>query len=465
MISVILSGGSGTRLWPLSTPTCPKQFVNFFGEKTLFEETLLRAKDVNSKKYLVVGNVDHKFLILDQFKSVDIHPKKIILEPCKRNTAAAIASACFSVLEDEDDLILVMPADHMIADVNSFKEAISKGIEFANNGGIVTFGIIPNKPHTGYGYIEVKEKKEIPQKVINFIEKPNQINAEKYLDEGRYYWNAGIFLFKASVMLKEIKEKCPEIYELVKLCIESSKKEASCILIDAENYVKVPDISIDYAVMEKSNNIFVVPMDVGWSDLGAWSSMIELAKKDEKGNVIDGNVITENVKNSYVRAESKMVALLGVEDLVVVETMNAVLVTKKNQTENVKKIATLASANKHEKANSRAIVQRPWGQYESIDKGSRYQVKKIRIFPGESISVQMHHHRAEHWVVVEGTAKVCIDGKVSILTENQSVYIPLGAVHSLENPGLIPLDIIEVQSGAYLGEDDIVRFEDKYGRK
>ena len=464
MRSVILSGGNGTRLWPLSRAAHPKQFISFRNSKTLFQETILRAKKSSNNNFMVIGSARHKSLILNQCKDIGVKAEKIILEPFGRNTAAAICMACIANQDSDDELLLVMPADHVIEDSESFNKAIEKAIVIANQGKIVTFGIIPNKVHTGFGYIEVAEKNNEPSKVVSFTEKPNEIKAKSYLEGGKHYWNSGIFLFKASAMLSEISKHALDIKNKIDSCLKNAVLFDNCISIKEEDFYNIPNISIDYAVMEKSDNVYVVPMSARWNDLGSWDSLIELEKKDENENYYTGNVVMENVKNTYVRSEKNLVALLGVEDLVVVETSDAILIAKKNQSENVKSIVNkLLIEEKYEAENNR-IVQRPWGYYESIDRGERYQVKRIRVFPGEALSVQMHHHRAEHWIIVAGTAKVYIDGEVSILTENQSIYVPLGAVHSLENPGILPLDMIEVQSGAYLGEDDIVRYSDKYGR-
>lgn len=467
MIPVILSGGSGTRLWPLSRSSFPKQFLSLLEEKSLFQQTISRIvnNSIITSSPIIIGNQEHRFLLAEQCRMIGVSPESIILEPFGRNTAAAIAIACLQALEkNTDPLLLVMPADHMIQDLDALNVAIEQGASLAKDGRIVTFGIIPKYAETGYGYIRVKEKNNEPQDVDKFIEKPNKETAEEYLADGRYYWNSGIFIFKTSSMIKELEIHAPEVLGNVMCAMKSCVRDLDFKRISYEDFSKVPDISIDYAVMEKSSLVSVVPMDASWNDVGSWASVWDIAIKDEDGNSCQGDVIMDQVKNSYVHSDSRLVSLSGVENLIVIETADAVMVASKDGAQEVKKLVDIVKKKNKPQATVHRQVYRPWGHYDSIEQGDRYQVKRIQVLPGQKLSVQMHHHRAEHWVVVAGTAKVYIEGKESLLTENQSVYIPVGAVHALENPGKIPLDMIEVQSGPYLGEDDIVRYEDRYGR-
>lgn len=467
---VILSGGSGTRLWPLSRSSYPKQFLSFLGNQSLFQQTILRfeGKSFDIASPIIIGNQEHRFLIAEQCRSIGVVPNTIILEPFGRNTAAAIALACIQANQgkqkNNDPLLLVMPADHVINDSNALGIAIEKGILQAELGQIVTFGIAPTHPETGYGYIRVKEKNTEPQKVEEFVEKPNLDTAEKYLNNGCYYWNSGIFLFKVSTMLKELDDYAPELLSSVMSAMNNCIRDLDFKKIGEDYFSNVPDISIDYAVMEKSSRVSVVPIDANWNDVGSWSSVWDISKKDESGNFYHGNVIAHQVKNSYIHSESRLVSLLGVDGLIVIETADAVMVTTKDKAQDVKKLVDIAKKENKKQASLHRQVYRPWGYYDSIEQGDRYQVKRLLVAPGQKLSLQMHHHRAEHWIVVAGTAKVYINGVESLITENQSVYIPVGSTHSLENPGKIALEIIEIQTGSYLAEDDIVRFSDQYGR-
>jgi len=467
MIPVILSGGSGSRLWPLSRAMHPKQFLAVSGEQTLFQDTLSRLAAIQSEplKPIVVSNENHRFLVAEQCRALGITPSGILLEPVGRNTAPAIAAAVLqSMRTGQDELLLVLPADHAIDNLESLSAAFAAGAEAAQKGQIVTFGIVPTKPETGYGYIRVPEKSSRAQRAESFVEKPDLPTAERYLADGRYYWNSGMFLFKASTMFEELRKHVPQLVLAVEAAITLSASDLDFIRLDSEAFSLAEDISIDYAVMERSDQVMVVPLDAGWNDVGSWSAVWEISPKDAQGNATRGDVMLEAASNTYVHAEHRLVSVLGLDDVVVVETADAVMVASKSNAQDVKLLVDRIKKTKRSEATNHRKVYRPWGAYDSIDNGPRYQVKRITVAPGQKLSVQMHHHRAEHWIVVTGTAKVTIGEKQILLTENQSTYIPVGVVHALENPGKIPLEMIEVQSGTYLGEDDIVRFEDRYGR-
>ncbi len=466
---VILSGGSGSRLWPLSRALRPKQFLGVTEDRSLFQLTLSRlkmdSKDLFIDAPVIVANDDHRFLVAQQCLDIAVKPKSLILEPIGRNTAPAIAVAAFSLLE-EDPILLVLPSDHIFADDQAFLETVKIGAQAAKMSGLVTFGIVPTAPETGYGYVKssvpLDPTKAVP--VEKFVEKPNLETAKQYIQEGSYTWNSGMFMFKASVFLAELKKFQPDIYDAAKNAWEGAKKDLDFIRLDLESFGKCRSDSIDYAVMEKTSNALVVPLDAGWNDVGSWSSVWQALPQDEKGNVQRGNTLMMDCSNSFVHADHRFVALLGVDNIVVVETSDAILVANKDKVQDVKKIVEELKAKKSSLTELHREVHRPWGAYDSIDHGQRYQVKRITVKPGARLSVQMHHHRAEHWIVVSGTAKVLIGETEQLISENQSVYIPIGAVHCLENPGKLPLELIEVQSGSYLGEDDIVRLEDRYGR-
>ncbi|MCO7596023.1 MULTISPECIES: mannose-1-phosphate guanylyltransferase/mannose-6-phosphate isomerase [Pseudomonas] len=467
MIPVILSGGSGSRLWPLSRALHPKQFLNINAEQSLFQTTLTRLEKVveESISPIIVSNEDHRFLVAEQCRALGVKPSAILLESIGRNTAPAIAAATLTALSlKKDELLLVLPADHDISDLATLKEAFQQGVPEAESGRIVTFGITPDKPETGYGYIRVEEKGTHAQAVAAFVEKPDLETAQQYLNDGRYFWNSGMFLFKASTMLTQLQKYAPDVLNAVDSALSSVSTDLDFQRLDPTAFAKAPDISIDYAVMEKSDIVTVVPLDAGWNDIGSWSAVWEIAEKDDHGNASRGDVILEDTVDAYVHAEHRLVSVLGLKDVVVVETADAVMVAAKDKAQDVKKLVDTLKKNYRSEATSHRKVYRPWGAYDSIDASERYQVKRITVAPGQKLSVQMHHHRAEHWIVVTGTAKVTIGGDDLLLTENQSTYIPVGVVHALENPGKIPLEMIEVQSGSYLGEDDIVRFSDRYGR-
>ena len=470
IIPVILSGGSGSRLWPLSRSLRPKQFLALTDDQSLFQLTLERLRPLNSDGILqpiVVANDEHRFLVAEQCRALGITPNPLILEPVARNTAPAIAIAALAAQANgADPLLLVLPSDHLFEKPKAFIQAVQIAAHEAEHGALVTFGILPGYAETGYGYIRT-DTQLVPGQALPvsaFVEKPNRDTAEQYVKSGQYAWNSGMFLFKASVLLAELAQFEPAMLRACQAAWEASRLDLDFVRLDQASFAQCPSESIDYAVMEKTQRAMVVPLDAGWNDVGAWSAVWQAHLQDGEGNATRGDVILEKAKNSYVHADYRLVTLLGVEDLIVVETSDAVLVAHKNASQDVKKIVERLKHEKRSEADAHREVFRPWGSYDSIDMGERYQVKRITVKPGAKLSVQMHHHRAEHWIVVSGTAKVRVGQTEQMLTENQSVYIPIGEIHSLENPGKVNLELIEVQSGSYLGEDDIVRFEDRYGR-
>ena len=467
MIPVILSGGSGTRLWPLSRPLYPKQFLALHGQNTLFQDTLLRVAEAGLSDAIIVSNEEHRFIVEENAAEIDQTLAAIILEPSARNTAPAIAIAALKALEDDKDAILmVLPADHIIEDVPTFAKAAKSAQTLAKKDFLVTFGIKPSEPHTGYGYIETGAdiEKGISFKLSSFKEKPDLKTAEMFLEEGNYLWNSGMFCFKATTYLEELKLHEPEILKFALEAMAHSQEDLGFLRVGKEGFSKCPDISIDYAVMEHTKKGAVVSLDAHWSDIGSWDAVWKAAKKDESGNVSHGQTIIRDTKNTYIHSEDRLVSVLGCEDLVIIDTQDALLVAKKDKVQDIKDIvAELKKAN-DSRAKHHRTVYRPWGHYDSICHGERDQVKRITVKPGAKLSIQKHFHRSEHWVVVKGTARVTKGDDIIVLTENESVYLPLGIVHALENPGKIPLQIIEVQTGSYLGEDDIVRLEDRYGR-
>ncbi|WP_300497237.1 mannose-1-phosphate guanylyltransferase/mannose-6-phosphate isomerase [uncultured Methylophaga sp.] len=466
MIPVIISGGTGTRLWPLSRKNKPKQFLSLFGEYSLFQNTLSRLlglQDIDSP--LIVCNTEHRFMVAEQLQEIDIAAKDIILEPCARNTAPAIALAALRAIEnDKDAVLLVLAADHVIQNISAFHKAIEQAKKHAEQDKLVTFGIQPQSAHTGYGYIEAV-KKDQPSEVKRFIEKPELATAESYLAAGNFFWNSGMFMFKASAYLDELQQHSPEILSACKASLEKSVIDLDFIRVETESFEHSPSDSIDYAVMEKTTKAFVVPLDAGWSDVGSWSSLWEAFPQDENNNVIIGDVITDSVHNSYIHSENRLVTVLGLDDVVVVETHDAIMVAHKDKAQEVKKIVEALNKQERKEVLTHRKCYRPWGSYDSVDYGERFQVKRITVNPGASLSLQMHYHRAEHWVVVSGTAEVTRDDEVILLGENESTFIPLGSVHRLRNPGRVALEIVEVQSGSYLEEDDIIRLQDNYNRK
>jgi len=472
IVPVILLGGSGTRLWPISRKNHPKQFLNLMGDQTLLQATLSRLEGIrNLDTSIVICNEEHRFTAPEQLAERDKELGDIILEPVGKNTAPAVAISALRALQrHEDALLLVLPADHVIQDTAAFQKAINVAISAAGQNSLVTLGIVPDKPETGYGYIKCgKEIKDVSPgnplyKVKQFVEKPNTEKAESYIRSGGYFWNSGMFLFKASVYLKELEEFQPEILASCKSSLEKSEHDLDFIRLDKESFEHCPSDSIDYAIMEKTNNAVIVPLDAGWSDIGSWDALWEIEPKNAQGNVLSGDVLTHNTRDCLVKAENKLVTLVGVENLVVIETKDAILVSAKDQVQDVKAIVEQLRAKDRSEATLHREVYRPWGKYDGVDLGDRFQVKRITVKPGESTSMQMHHHRSEHWIIVSGVAEVTCGDKVFLCTENQAAYIPQGSKHRIANPGKLPMEMIEVQTGSYLGEDDIVRFEDQYGR-
>jgi len=485
---VVLSGGSGTRLWPLSRKSHPKQLLPLLNQTSLLQDTINRLDGLeNIDQTVVICNEEYRFMVAEQVRSTNIGASAIILEPIGRNTAPAIALAAFNALKEnaqssveagsedtgseepgnEDTVLLVLPADHDIKNVGAFHKAIETGLQQALEGHFVTFGIVPDSPETGYGYIKAADSVAVNEvsNIEQFVEKPDLETATGYLNEGGYYWNSGMFMFKASEYLNALQEYSPEIYNASQNAFNAAQHDMDFIRVGIEEFKKCPSDSIDYAVMEKVKNAVVIPVDIGWNDVGSWSALHEIGEQDENDNIFIGDIVSVSTKNSYVRAEHKLVTTIGIEDLIIVDTDDALLVANKNHVQDIKQIVETLSNKEREEVVIHKRVCRPWGCYQGIDQSDRFQVKRITVNPGAVLSLQLHHHRAEHWIVVNGTAKVTKDDNVFILSENESTYIPLGAKHRLENIGKIPLELIEVQTGSYLGEDDIVRFDDIYGRE
>jgi mannose-1-phosphate guanylyltransferase/mannose-6-phosphate isomerase len=466
---VVLSGGSGSRLWPLSRTLLPKQFLPLVSERTMFQETLLRLAGLPGLQApTVVCSNDHRFLAAEQLREAGLAAAAQILEPAGRNTAPAVAVAALSVqAANTDGLMLVLPADHLIADVPRFHEAVARAAATAAAGPLVTFGIVGQSPETGYGYIERGEPVAGSPgcfRVARFVEKPDAARARQFLDSGRFYWNSGMFVFRASRYLEELGKYRPEILAAARAAWEKSARDLDFIRLDEQAFLASPSDSIDYAVMEKTRDAMVVETDIGWSDIGSWTALWQAGKPDAAGNVAVGDVHLDDARNCYVRADQRLVTAVGVSDLIIVETADAVLVTHKDRSQDVKNVVEALKAGQRDEYLVHKRVYRPWGYYEGLDMAERFQVKRIMVKPGAKLSMQMHHHRAEHWVVVSGTARVTRGKETLLVSENESTYIPLGEKHRLENVGKVPLHMIEVQSGSYLGEDDIVRFEDDYKR-
>jgi len=465
LIPIILSGGSGTRLWPLSRKMYPKQFLSLLHDETMLQKTLQRLAGLEHGVPTVVCNDEHRFIVAEQARQIGIEDLSIILEPFGRNTAPAIAVAAIHAAQQaENPVLLVLTADHEIPDQEAFTDVVRQALPLAEAGKLVTFGIVPTHAATGYGYIRRGAASGNGYIVDRFVEKPDHDSALRYLESDDYYWNSGMFMFRTQAYLGELQRFNPEMLAHCAQAAANMREDIGFLRLDADAFAKCEADSIDYAVMEKTELACVVPMDAGWSDIGNWSSLWEQGEKDEHGNATRGDVIITDTENSIVHAQSRLVATVGVSDLVIVETQDAVLVAAKEKAQEVKQIVEQLARENREEENFHRIVYRPWGSFDSVDAGDGYKVKRISVKPGARLSKQMHHHRAEHWVVVRGTARVFRDDKVFDLHENESVFIPLGATHYLENPGDEPLDIIEVQSGSYLGEDDIVRFDDIYGR-
>ena len=505
IIPVILSGGSGSRLWPLSRELYPKQLLPLVNSTTMLQDTALRTVGIPEiAPPLVVCNEEHRFMVAEQLRQIGLPASSIVLEPCGRNTAPAIAIAALEALtQHADPVLLVLPADHVISDATAFKAAVVTGAELAAAGKLATFGIVPTTPETGYGYIRADSASPLSiatgpenshMSVVNgpkihhlsfaskandqgrkindvtayavaeFVEKPDRATAEQYLQSGDYYWNSGMFMFTAQRYLEELGNYAPEILAVCRNAFEKANHDSDFTRLSKDVFARCPSDSIDYAVMEKTADAAVIPLDAGWNDVGAWSALWEIGTCDEAGNVVKGDVLMLETSNCLVNAGYRLVATVGVSDHIIVETADAVLVAHKDRVQEVKSIVNQLNAQGRKESMMHRKVYRPWGAYEAVDSDERFQVKRITVNPGASLSLQMHHHRAEHWIVVKGTAKVTRGDEAIMLSENQSVYIPLGVTHRLENPGVIPLELIEVQSGSYLGEDDIVRFEDTYGR-
>ena len=461
IVPVIMAGGSGTRLWPLSRAAHPKQFLRLHGEDTMLQATVKRLSGLDIQSSITICNEEHRFFVAEQLREID-KLGSIILEPVGRNTAPAIALAALTV--KDDPLLLVLAADHVIQDEAAFNAAVMRAIPLAEAGKLVTFGIVPSEPDTGYGYIKRGNDLGEGFTVDEFVEKPSLEVAQGYISSGEYYWNSGMFLFRASSYLEELKKFRPDILEQCKASVMDVKADLDFLRINKETFESCPAESIDYAVMEKTSQAVVVSMDAGWSDIGSWSSLWDISEKDGDGNSTHGDVILHNTHNSYVKTDERLVAAIGVNDLVIVSTKDALMVAHKDSVQDVKIITANLKARSRREWELNHEVFRPWGKYDSIDSGDRYQVKRITVKPGAKLSVQMHHHRSEHWVVVCGTARVTNGESTFLLAENESTYIQAGIVHALENPGKVDLELIEVQTGLYLGEDDIVRFEDIYGR-
>ncbi|MDD2266047.1 mannose-1-phosphate guanylyltransferase/mannose-6-phosphate isomerase [Sulfuricurvum sp.] len=467
VVAVVLSGGSGTRLWPLSRKAYPKQFLNLYGEGTMFQQTLERLKGIQGlSEIIVVANEEHRFVVAEQMRQCKIKGR-ILLEPFGKNTAPAIVLAALDVLKRHSDAhLLVLSSDHAIESVPIFTKAVNSAVTLSNDDFLVTFGVFPTSPETGYGYIRISDPlgAKIGYRVGAFIEKPNQDMAEKMLAQGSHYWNSGMFMFKATLILDELRQFRLDIYETCLQVVSSEENDLDFIRFDSELFESIPSESIDYAVMEHSKKGAMVPYEGMWSDVGSWEALWNISGPDESGNVMIGNVLALKTTNSYIRSSSKRVAVTGVDGLIIVATDDAVLVADKSHSQDVKDLVSALKSCDIDIVEKHQEVHRPWGFYTTLDKADRFQVKRIVVKPGEKLSFQMHYHRAEHWVIVQGTANVTLDDKTYILGENQSIHIPLGMKHSLQNPGKIPLEVIEVQSGTYLEEDDIVRFKDEYGR-
>jgi mannose-1-phosphate guanylyltransferase/mannose-6-phosphate isomerase len=469
IIPVILSGGSGTRLWPLSRKQYPKQFLALDSQKSMLQETILRLNGIkNIEKPLIVCNIKHRFLVAEQLNEINVLNSTILLEPIGRNTAPAIAAAAIYVNQKnmkDKSILLVLSADHLIRDNREFHKAITIAIESAKSEKIVTFGVNPTEANTGYGYIKTyDEENNGAYKVESFKEKPDQITANQYFDKGNYFWNSGMFVFQPKTLIEELSIYSKDIFKTISTSVTHSNKDMDFIRLEAKSFSRSPNISIDYAIMEKSNKVVVVPLDAGWNDIGAWQSLHDVGNKDEKGNVIKGDVYLEDTSNSYIHSSSRIIATIGLDNLVIIDTPDALLVSDKDKTHFVKHISSKLSEEGRSEQDHQRKVYRPWGWYDSIESGEHFQVKRLHVKQQAKLSLQMHHKRAEHWVVISGIATVTNGDQVLTLHQGESTFIPIGVKHSLANLSIEPLEVIEVQSGIYLGEDDIVRFEDIYGR-
>jgi len=467
IVPVILSGGSGTRLWPLSRKQYPKQYLALASDNTMLQETILRLKGLDDlADPIIVCNADHRFLVAEQCQQIGIKNPTILLEPVGRNTAPAIAAAALQSLKDSDgSMLLVLSADHVIQDVDAFHEAINIAIQQAQSGKLTTFGIVPTNANTGYGYIKSsKENSNGAHKVEEFVEKPDLKTAQTYLEQGNYLWNSGMFMFKADVLIEELTTHSSDIVNSVNNAINNATQDLDFIRLDKQAFESSPSDSIDYALMEKSDNVVVVPLDAQWNDIGAWPALYDICNKDANGNVIKGDVIIQDTTNTYINADHHMVVAIGVDNLIMIDTPDATFIATQDKAQEIKGIVESLQASGRCESGAHRKVYRPWGWYDSIESGEHFQVKRLYVKPGAKLSLQMHHKRAEHWVVVSGTATVTNGEQIFNLNKGESTYIPLGITHALENQTNKPLEIIEVQSGTYLGEDDIIRFEDMYGR-
>ena len=471
IIPVILSGGSGTRLWPLSRSMRPKQFINLVGEESLFQATVKRIQQIEDiGDPLIICNEEHRFMVAEQLQELESPQNTIILEPVGRNTAPAIAAAAYKLsLSDglDNACILVLPADHIVNNIDQFTKAVKMALPSALNGNLVTFGVTPDKPATGYGYIKTRAQSVTDNGAIPveaFVEKPDLETAKEYVKSGEYFWNGGMFLMKVSTFLEQLELFNPEMCAQVKISVSHGQKDLDFFRLDSESYTQCENISLDYAVMEKSEIVSMVPLNAGWSDIGSWTSLWETGQHDDAGNVTKGDVWLESVNDCYIHSESRLLSAIGVKDLIIVETHDGVMVTTKEHDQDIKRIVAQLKKSDRSETELHRKAFRPWGNYDCLDNGDRFQVKRIMVKSGHCTSMQKHFHRAEHWIVVSGTAEVTCGEKTFILSENQSTFIPLGEQHRLRNPGTVPLELIEVQSGAYLGEDDIQRIDDEYGR-
>jgi len=466
IIPVILSGGAGSRLWPLSRRHYPKQLMPLLGGRTMLQETIRRLDGVEGlAQPIVVCNEQHRFMVAEQLREESIEPAAIILEPVGRNTAPAVAVAAVrALLEAKDAVLLVLPADHVIRDRDALHAAIGAGAALAEEGKLVTFGIVPDAPETGYGYIRAENSGAEASAIVEFVEKPDTERARQYLASGDYLWNSGMFMFGAARYLDELRAQSPAMVDACQASLDGAQKDLDFLRLDVAAFEACPSDSIDYAVMEKTADGVVVPLAAGWNDVGSWSALHEVSEKDPDDNVLVGDVVVEDTRNCYLYSSGRLVTAVGLTDCVVIETPDAVLVSPRDRVQDVKKLVNHLQSEGREEISDHRQVFRPWGSYDSIDMGERFQVKRIVVNPGAKLSLQMHHHRAEHWIVVQGTARVTRGEDEFLLGENESTYIPMGTTHRLENPGKVPLHLIEVQSGTYLGEDDIVRYDDTYGR-
>ncbi len=471
LLPVIMAGGTGSRLWPMSRELYPKQFLRLHGDYSMLQETITRLDGLSIESPLVICNEEHRFLVAEQLRQIDHLSKNIILEPVGRNTAPAIALAALSAIANgEDPILLVLAADHVIENNPAFHAAIQHAQPYAEAGNLVTFGIVPTGPETGYGYIQRGDALEQGTagafSVHRFVEKPNQDTAETYIASGEYYWNSGMFMFRAQKYLTELGKYRPDILDACQKAIASTQTDASqeFIRVNKAEFIACPDDSVDYAVMEKTADAMVVPLDAGWNDVGSWSALWEVSEKDDNNNALTGDVFLHNAENCYINTDEKMVAAVGVENLVIVNTKDAVLIIDKSKVQDVKKVVEYLKSHARTEHRRHRESYRPWGRTDIVVNEPRFNVNRITVKPGGIFSLQMHHHRAEHWVVLAGTAKVTQDDKTYLITENQSTFIPVGSVHMLENPGKIPLELLEIQSGSYLGDDDIIRIKDHYGR-